>query len=268
MREVLSVWKKNRLVMLRAYPFSFIIDRLVMGIFTVLFPYITYKYLVVYQNSEIFLESANTSDYITYVVLGGAALSLGYSTIMHVGKSFMNELREGTLEPMLIIPFARWKYILGCFLQQLDVSLIEFTVVLLFGGLLGAKLTPIFSVGAAVAIVLLMLSFLAISVMLASFILYSRETYIVLNTVYYLISLLTGILFPIEFLPKPLFYVAQCIPLTHSLKLFRRIIINESAISNEINTLFMILLTSFVFMSIGYVWYLKIEVKLNEEIFG
>ncbi len=115
MNIIKATYTKNRITTLRAYPYTFMIGRITVGLSYIIFPYFIYKYL--YQNtlSSDFIGYANTDDYITYVTLGTGLHILGMSTLMNLGRAFITELREGTVEPMLISPAKKIYYFIGCF---------------------------------------------------------------------------------------------------------------------------------------------------------
>jgi len=58
------------------------------------------------------------ADYMTYIVLGSALNVLAVSTLMNIGRALISELREGTLETLLLSPAPRktgcWSVTLKC----------------------------------------------------------------------------------------------------------------------------------------------------------
>lgn len=265
---IVATYKKNRLGIKRAYPWSFIFGRLVGGIFAVIFPYFIYTYFFKGHLDSNFYIYTQKADYITYVVLGAAIHVLGMATLMNVGRTLITELREGTLEAFLISPASRNGYFIGCMIEQIGRSCLEFGTVLLVGWLFGAKLGKIFSFQSIIVICITIFSFFAMALTLSSLMLYTRDTYISQNTLFFFMSLACGISFPIEYLPIWLQRFSHIFPMTAALKLFRAVIILNEDISAHTHLVLEIVLLSIIYIIIGLLWFVKIERKLIEDIFG
>ena len=105
-----ATYRKNRIGILRAVPWSFMVSRVITGVTQIIFPYFMYYYLMRGNLNGEFQEYANGTDYITYVVLGSALNVLAVSTLMNIGRALITELREGTLEVLLMTPMPRKAY--------------------------------------------------------------------------------------------------------------------------------------------------------------
>ena len=144
-RVIFSTYKKNRIGIIRAVPWSFMVSRIVTGITQIVFPYFIYYYFMNGNMNKEFGAYAEGADYMTYVVLGSALNVLAVSVLMNIGRALITELREGTLEVLLLSPAPRKNYFVGCLLEQTTRALIEFGTVLVIGALLGANLRYFFS---------------------------------------------------------------------------------------------------------------------------
>lgn len=265
---ILSTYKKNRLTIVRAYPWSFVIGRLVGGISSVIYPFLVYTYFFNGVVSDTFRHFTQTSDYITYVVSGVAVYILGVSTLMNVGRSFITEFREGTIEPILISPAPRLAYFIGCFLEQFIRSIMEFVIVLVVGAILGANLSKILSLSSLAAILLMSFSFFSMAILLASIMLHTRDTYLTQNTLFILLTVLTGVSYPIEYLPDFFQMIAKGIPMTYSVELFRVVVLRGDNLWDYSGVIAILLLLSAAYFLLGFIWYIRIEKKLIEQIFG
>ena len=137
---IYTTYRKNRIGVLRAVPWSFVISRILNGISQIIFPYFIYHYFMHGNLNNQFNEYTNGADYMTYIVLGSALNILAVSTLMNIGRALITELREGTLEMLLLSPAPRSQYFLGCLLEQTTRALLEFGTVLITGTILGADL--------------------------------------------------------------------------------------------------------------------------------
>ncbi|MBW9169894.1 ABC transporter permease [Clostridium estertheticum] len=265
---IAATYKKNRIVAKRAFPWTLIIGRFIAGFFTVIFPYFIYNFFLKGSLSESFNKYTNQSDYITYIVLGSAFLILGRSIMMEVGRAFITELREGTLEPFLLSSASKTGYFIGCLVEQLGRSILQLSVVLLLGIVFGAHIIGIFSFQSIIVIFLAILGFFSMALILSSIMLYTRDTYITQNTLFTLMAFVSGVSFPVEYLPTWLQCISHLFPMTPALKLFRLAVISNQSIMQHMDLILELLILSGVYILIGVVWFNKLEKKLTENIFG
>lgn len=265
---ILSTYRKNRIGIVRAVPWSFIVSRVVTGVTQIVFPYFIFHYFMQGNLSSEFQEYTSGADYMTYIVLGSALNVLAVSTLMNIGRAIITELREGTLEPLIVSP-VRWReYFLGCLLEQTVRALLEFGTVLLVGALLGADLTYFISFPAVFVVLLAMLSFFCMGITLSSLMLYTRDTYLTQNTLFVTMSLVCGITFPIQYLPAWVQDFAQIFPLTPAVELFRVVVIRHGSLADHGTLVLQVVLLSVVYLVFGTLWYKSMERKLIESIFG
>lgn len=265
---IMATYKKNRISIKRALPWSFIFSRIVGGISTIIFPYFIYYFFLNGNLTSEFKQYANGADYMTYIVLGSALNVLAVSTLMNVGRALITELREGTLEPFLMSPASRMGYFLGCLFEQTSRAFIEFAVVLLAGGLLGANLQALFSFDALFTILLAIFSFFCMGLLLSSVMMQTRDTYVTQNTLFNIMTLSCGIAFPIQYLPVSLQKISLIFPLTPAVNLFRAVVIGRQSIFSNIGSVVHIIILCIIYAAIGIIWFQKIERTLMEKIFG
>lgn len=265
---ILSTYIKNRRIVLRAYPWSFVFGRLIGGVSSIIIPFLIFSFLFDKQVSALFLSITDSSDYMTYVTLGAIVNTLGMAMLMNIGRAFITELREGTIEVFLISPASRVGYFIGCLAEQTGRAIFEMLIIGFLGMLLGANLMGVVSFSALIALLFIAGGFFSMTILLSSVMLYTRDTYITQNTLFHILNLITGVTFPIEYLPRSIQIFSQIIPMTHSLKLFRAIVINHETISDNVFTVAAIFVLSIIYFLVGIVWAKKIEKRLVEEIFG
>lgn len=267
-KVIISTYRKNRIGILRAVPWSFMVSRVVTGITQIIFPYFMYYYFMKGSLNSEFGGYTNGADYMTYVVLGSALNVLAVSTLMNIGRALITELREGTLETLLLAPMSRCGYFIGCLLEQTTRALIEFGAVLLAGVLLGADLRYFCSIGTVITIFLAVLSFFCMGILLSSVMLYTRDTYLTQNTLFITMNLICGIMYPVQYLPEWIQRAAQFFPLTPAVSLFRSVVIHHQPLMENRLLVLQIVVLSAVYLLIGLAWYRKLEPKLIESVFG
>ena len=101
-KTISAVYKKNRTISLRAYPWSFIISRVSGGIIGVLLPLVLYYFVFDQKNTVSMAFALDGLDYVTYVITGEILSILSFSILMNVGRCLITEIREGTLDTFLL----------------------------------------------------------------------------------------------------------------------------------------------------------------------
>ena len=259
---------RNLLIYRRSYPLSFLFEVIIHGIVELTLPLLLYYWIFEGAVSESFINSTNSKDYVTFVTLGEASYLLTSITLMNVGRSIISEIREGTVEPLFLSPKPRIYYYLGIYLEQSLRTLVQIFFVFLMGILFGAKIS--FEQIPAIFLMLLIISVSAFStaLTLSSIMIFSRDTYIVQNTVIYIVGLLSGIFFPREYLPKVLQNIGSFIPLTEALSIFRKVIINGEKLYMFGSELVLIFFLSSLYILIGLLWLRKIEDTIFEKMYS
>lgn len=265
---IVATYTKNRISIKRALPWSFIFSRVVGGISSIIFPYFIFYYFANAKLSGEFLDYSNGADYITYVVLGSVLNVLAVATLMNVGRALITELREGTLEPLLLSSASRAGYFIGCLFEQISRALMEAAAVLIAGWLLGARIALVFSLDSIVTIILAVISFFCLGLFLSSIMMKTRDTYITQNTLFNTMTLVCGVVFPLEYLPSWIQSFAQIFPLTPAIRLFRLVVINGESIFYNLSDVYHIVILCIIYAVLGVIWYRKIERTLLEKIFG
>lgn len=263
-----AVYKKNRVTTLRAYPYSFMISRITGGIFAIILPMLLYHYVFNDTVTSSFMEYVGSSNYLTYIVLGQTRNVLSFATLMNVGRCLISEIREGTIDNFLLSPASRIGYYLGVYTEQLGRSILEYLILMTFGWCLGMRI-PLDKIFVLVVIfITVSFAFFSVSITVSTIIVYTRDTYLVQNTMFLLMDCICGVIFPIEYLPKFVQLISDFFPLTIMLKIFRNIILLNSSLY-ECRYLFLqLIILSVFYIVFGYFGFKKMEKKLIEEVFA
>ena len=157
----------------------------------------------------------------SYVIVGSCTYLFVVRTCLNVSRTLVTELREGTLDSLMLAPFHRSAYFLGNMALQTATTSLELLISVLIGLFFGLQVHH-FSPGKfIIAVILSLYGFFGLSMMLGCLMLYTRNTYITQNTFFSLIFLLCGITFPKEYLPKALQYIGMLLPVTDAVDLLR-----------------------------------------------
>lgn len=262
-----STFYRNLLTMYRAYPWTFFIGHILAGVYTVLFAYLSYNFLFLGELDSSFAGYAGTADYISYVALGGAMYAFAVSVLMIVSRSLITELREGTLESLLLTPSSRKGYFLGVAAQGVMRAGLELIAILIFGAFFGLNLSQINVPATVLTLMIALFAFFCQALVLGSFMLYFRDTYITQNTLFVIMAFVSGVTFPVQYLPDWLTPLSQIMPLTFALRAFRRSAIEGQEIIASSTDLVSLLILSLVYLAIGSLAIKKNETRVLEKVF-
>lgn len=267
-KVLIATFKRNFIVMLRAYPMSFFIGNLLTGFYTVIGALFMYKLLFNGTVGDDFLSFAGTGDYMSYVILGSLTYLFVVRTCLNVSRSLITELREGTLESLMITPFKRGEYFIGNMLQQIVTTSFEVLISLIIALPFGLNLTNINANALLFISILALYGFFGLSMVLASIMLYTRDTYISQNTLFVAMLLLCGITFPTQYLPLAIRFIGELIPVTEISNLIRGSAMLGKGIFEQWNSIIYVFILSTVYIVIGFLSLRKIEFIALEKIQG
>ncbi|WP_238906946.1 ABC transporter permease [Clostridium sp. YIM B02506] len=263
-----ATFKRNFIVMIRAYPKDFFIGNVLTGFYTVIGALLICKMLFNGVVGDEFLEFTGTGDYMSYVILGSLTYLYVVRTCLNVSRSLITELREGTLESLMITPFKRGEYFIGNMLQQTVTTTFEVIVSLIIAIPFGLDLSNINLLSFGISALLALYGFFGLSMVLASIMLYTRDTYISQNTLFVAMLLLCGITFPNEYLPRVLRWIGELIPVTETSNLIRGSALLGKGVSELSSTMIYVFLLGTVYILVGFLSLRKIEYIALEKIQG
>ncbi|HIC89648.1 MAG TPA: ABC transporter permease [Anaerolineae bacterium] len=161
-------------------------------------------------------------DYFAFVIIGVA-----FAGYFSVGlSSFARNLREaqttGTLEAMLLTPTRLSTVVLSSGLWDYSFTTLRVVVYFLLGVLVfGMDMEGGNYLAALVILALTIVSFSALGILAASFIMVLKRGDPVTWLFTTVFSLLGGVYYPVELLPRPLRLVAELVPVTPALRAMR-----------------------------------------------
>lgn len=155
-------------------------------------------------------------DYSTeYAVVGAALLTLWGATIWSSVTDLIRERWMGNLEYLLISPVSLFWTTLGKNLGNLVLGLGATAVSILYSRFLfGIPVTIVRPGWLVVAILLILFSFLMLSLSMGTAVIFSRQSVSLMNGMDYPIYILAGVMFPLELLPAWTRPLSQMLPLT------------------------------------------------------
>jgi ABC-2 type transport system permease protein len=148
---------------------------------------------------------------------------LSMTMIMRTALAVARERERGTLEALIVSPVSRLEIVLGKIVPYVVIGYVQMTLVLLVGHY-------VFDVPLEGSLGLLYgLSAVFIAVSLALGLVFSTvaktQQQAMQMSFFFLLPniLLSGFMYPFEGMPRPVQYLSQALPLTHYLRIVRRI---------------------------------------------
>lgn len=170
---------------------------------------------------EMFLGSSADS-FFSYVVLGAGLMGIWGCICFSSAGDINRERFSGTLPLIFAAPASFRLIIYGKIIGNTIVSLVTFAVSILTSALLFKVpvriASPVFFLLSLIASVI---SFIAISSVIACLLTLSRKTELYMNLIELPVALLCGFVFPVEILPAPVRAVSYALSPTWAAKLLR-----------------------------------------------
>lgn len=267
-KSIKATFVRDLITQIRAYPMHFFIGNVLTVFYTVLGAYFMYHLMFNGQLNGSFQAFAGTSDYMTYVIIGSLAYALVVRTLLNVSRSLVTELRQGTLESLMMAPFNRMGYFIGNMLEQTVTSLGEVLISMLICFLFGLSLAHINGITFLVSLVITLYTYFGLSLCLGAVMLYTRDTYISQNTLFLFIFLVSGVIFPVDYLPDVLKIMGGMLPVGDSIYCLRASVISGSQLTTLIPVYLKMFLMGTAYLIVGYFSFRKVEQIALEKIFG
>ncbi|MCH2108412.1 MAG: ABC transporter permease, partial [Polyangiaceae bacterium] len=166
--------------------------------------------------------------------------------VMFTSIALSRERERGTMEALMVSPCRKWEIIAGKILPYVAVGYLQMMIILLISHF-------VFAVPIRGAVLLLaslaapfILGNLAVGIAFST-IAKSQQQAMQLSFFFLLPNiLLSGFMFPFHAMPEPAKVLSQALPLTHFLKISRRVILQNSAFADVRQELYWLLAIVFV----------------------
>lgn len=165
-----------------------------------------------------------------FVVPGLVGILLTMTMVMLTSMAIARERERGTLEQLIVSPVRNIELVVGKILPYIIIGYVQMTLILVAGHL-------VFGVPVVGSLALLYgIAFLFIAANLAVGLFFStlavtQQQAMQMSFFFFLPNvLLSGFLFPFEAMPRPAQWLAQCLPLTHFLRIVRGVVLKGSGL--------------------------------------
>ncbi|SDB24766.1 ABC-2 type transport system permease protein [Pseudobutyrivibrio sp. YE44] len=268
MRVFFATIKKEFQVRLHAYPVSFMVGCILTSFYTTFGAWLMYHYFFRGHLASDFDQLSGTSDYMSYAIVGSLMYLFVVRTCLNVSRTLITELREGTLESLMLAPFKRTAYFVGNMTLQTLMTFGETAIATLIGLAFGLRVHDFCLWKFVISVVLSLYGFFGLSLILGCVMLYARDTYISQNTLFTAMFLVCGICFPKEYLPWGLRLLGSIIPVTDAVTLVRTALLGGMSSVDFLALSLRELLLGAIYIAIGFPLMKRVEVIALEKMEG
>lgn len=251
LRSSYATMLRNWIINLRAYRWSFFLGNLVESVLTVLMAYFIYHVLTGAQISQDFISNTGTADYMSFLILGTAVLNFSINIMLGISRSLITERREGTLDALLLSPVHHLEYFSGIGIQWALNTIGETLLMLLVAWPFGLNLSHMNVLTLLMALPVAFIDLFGMSVVLGALMLATGDTYISQNTLFVAMTLLCGFLFPASYLPVPLQWLGNILPVSGALRLLRGATLNGTTPAAALSETLIYIAIGLVYAVIG-----------------
>lgn len=238
-------------VVLRAYRVSFFLAVLLTSLFTLLIGYFLFRVVFSGHVTAQFVAYSGVHSYIAYLTVGVVTYNFTYRLLYPV-RNFLFEQWEGTLPPLVLTGVPLLLYQAGCVIFSGLYSLVEAGILIaIIWPFAGFNLGHVNVLGVLLAAAGTFWALFGVSVVLSAIILYARDRAVVEGIAFTLMQLVGGVLFPVAYLPLPLQWLANAVPLTWGLNALRAAALDGASPARLAPDLLMLLLLGAAYALFG-----------------
>lgn len=204
-------------------------------------------------------KAAGQGNYIDFLVPGIIGMTIIFTAIFN-GMSMIWDRQFGFLKETMAAPVSRLSIMLGRTLGGATVAVAQGTIVLVLTFFFGfAPYKWIMLIPALLVMLLVATMFSALGMMVASKLKDMQGFQLIMNFLVMPMFFLSGSLFPLTGVPKPLLWLATIDPLSYGVDALRTVLINVShfGITTDISVLVVI---TAIFLVAGSYFFSQIEV--------
>jgi ABC-2 type transport system permease protein len=170
-------------------------------------------------------------------VPGLIGVILTMTLVMFTAMALVRERERGNLEMLIATPVSPWELTIGKVLPFVGIGLVQVTVVLLLGKLVFAVPIRGLLIEVYGAALLFILANLSLGILLSTL---AKSQFQAMQLAFFTFLpqiLLSGFMFPYAGMPVAAQWIAECLPMTHFIRLIRGIMLRGAGLSDLPNDL-------------------------------
>lgn len=206
-----------------------------------------------------FAGYSGTTDYVSFVIVGGMLSQFILSVFWGMGFSLKEDMNAGVLETNWLSPAPRPLILVGRTLASLLVTAMTSATTLLLAGLLfGFRLNGNVLASLLVALPML-LGLCGFGLAFAALVLVLREANAMVDISSFLVQIFSGTQFPVNALPRFLLPISLALPLTYGLDAVRGLLLSTRTLLPVPLEVLILTTTMFLFIGLGLAAFNRLE---------
>lgn len=205
-------------------------------------------------------KDMNNDTYITNVLLGSAIMGLWVATLLGTGSEIKKDRRLGTLEVLLVTPTRLNTIIFSRACMHTLLGFCAFVEIFLVSLFIMKKTVIIHNITQfIVVLVITTISFSFLGMIMSAVFVLRREASALSNIFTRLVYVVSGTMFPLVLLPKPLRFFGYTLSPTWCISLLRDIALNNITLSNMVSRTLIIIFITMIYYFLTVKLYKIIE---------
>lgn len=223
--------------------------------FCVFFQPILYAFLL-----YMMYQGKSPDNFINYVILGSGIISFWSTICFSSAGDIERERFMGTLENLFASPIGLKTVMFGKILGNTIHGIFSILISLVFiVAVFNVKISIAHPIWFALGFLLMVLSFIAISMLISSLFTLSRNSRALMNCLEYPIFILCGMAFPIDILPDWVKVISYLLSPTWGIKILRMSVSGVVGNSELLDVSLILLAITFVYFILADIMYRKID---------
>ncbi|MFX0091476.1 MAG: ABC transporter permease [Candidatus Hodarchaeota archaeon] len=213
-----------------------------------------------------FNKYSQSSDYLTFILIGSAIYTYVYGTVFVLGRTYFWDQLLGTIEPRLMTPTSRTAYMIGVVLFGMLNATIDCLVVGVLGWLIFRVPLILYHPGLLIiGLVLLVTSMFGVGLVINGITCTLRDRTNTANILSMIFFVFSGIIVPLGMLPGWAQSISRLIPLTYALQLIRLSTVPVIDVNFIISNIIILIAFSLILTFIGVIFLNLFEHNLKKK---
>ncbi len=257
LRALLAIAKKDWLHFLR-YPLNALFS-VVQPIMWLTPVYFLGRSFAIGDGNTAFAAYTGTLDYMSFILVGAILSNYVSAVFWGMGYSLKREMDSGVLESNWLTPVPRPLFLIGQTVANLSITTLSSAGVLLLAWLLFGFAVSGNLLAAALAVLPMLIALYGFGFAFAGVVLLMREANTLVDVSDYVVSILSGSLFPVHILPPALLALSLSLPLTYGYDAVRGLLLGTDTLVPIHYEILILLVFMITMLAVGNAVFRRVE---------
>lgn len=206
-----------------------------------------------------FAAYSGTSDYMSFVLLGASLSNFIDAVFWGMGYSLKNDMDAGVLESNWLAPVPRPLLLVGRTLTSLLITALTSLMMLLLAALLFGFHPSGSALAALVPVLPMLIGLYGFGFIFAAVVLIIREANTLVDISSFLVTIFSGVQFPVNALPRWLLPISLALPLTYGFDAARGLLLRTHTLLPITTEIGILVVFMFVMVLLGLAAFKRLE---------